>query len=171
MIVSFKEDNDWRRNKPSGAIVSSLFPEAYRDRLMAAQNNKSNNYGAVSEESPQINNGADGIGGESCTALGQVVADLYPECTVFFADIAGFTHWSATRKPVQVFCLLEEIYTAIDKSAKKYNVFKVETIGDCSMAVTGLPNLHALLMSRFALDFLIQMNEIVTKLIDMASLY
>ena len=72
MIVSFKEDNDWRRNKPSGAIVSSLFPEVYRDRLMAAQNNKSNNYGAVSEESPQINNGADGIGGESCTALGQV---------------------------------------------------------------------------------------------------
>ena len=171
MIVSFKEDNDWRRNKPSSAIVSSFFPEAYRDRLMAAQNNKSNNYGAVSEESPQINNGADGIGGESCTALGQVVADLYPECTVFFAEIAGFTHWSATRKPVQVFCLLEEIYTAIDKSAKKYNVFKVETIGDCSMAVTGLPNLHALLMSRFALDFLIQMNEIVTKLIDMASLY
>jgi class 3 adenylate cyclase len=167
-----------KQAESSGAIVSSLFPEAYRDRLMAAQNNKSsntskesprNNFGAVSEESPQIKNGADGIGGESCTALGQVMADLYPECTVFFADIAGFTHWSATREPVQVFCLLQEIYSAMDKSAKNYNVFKVETIGDCYMAVTGLPNPqtnHALLMSRFALDCLIQMNETVTKLID-----
>lgn len=26
------------------------------------------------------------------------IADLFPDCTVFFADIAGFTAWSSTRE-------------------------------------------------------------------------
>jgi len=29
------------------------------------------------------------------------IADLFPHCTVFFADIAGFTAWSSTREPSQ----------------------------------------------------------------------
>jgi hypothetical protein len=38
------------------------------------------------------------------------VAHLYPHCTVLFADISGFTAWSAKRSPSQVFKLLEAIY-------------------------------------------------------------
>ena len=52
-------------------------------------------------------------------------------------DIAGFTAWSSVRDPAQVFILLETIYAAFDKLATRRRVFKVETIGDCYVAVTG----------------------------------
>ena len=64
------------------------------------------------------------------------LADYFEESTVMFADISGFTRWSAARSPVEVFQLLETIYGAFDAIAKKRRVFKVETIGDCYLAGT-----------------------------------
>jgi class 3 adenylate cyclase len=58
------------------------------------------------------------------------IADLFPNCTVLFADIAGFTAWSSSREPAQVFTLLQAVYQAFDKIATRRRVFKVETIGD-----------------------------------------
>lgn len=59
----------------------------------------------------------------------QPIADFFPNCTVFFADIAGFTAWSSTREPAQVFILLQTVYQNFDVIAKRRRVFKVETIG------------------------------------------
>jgi class 3 adenylate cyclase len=87
----------------------------------------------------------------------QPIADLFSECTVAFADIAGFTAWSSTREPAQVFLLLQKIYQNFDAIAKRRRVFKVETIGDSYVAVTGLPepqNHHATIMAKFAWDCL-----------------
>ena len=70
-----------------------------------------------------------------------------------FLDIAGFTAWSSEREPAQVFTLLETIYGSFDKLAQQLGVFKVETIGDSYVAVTGLPTPrddHATVMARFA---------------------
>jgi hypothetical protein len=58
----------------------------------------------------------------------QPIADLFPFCTVFFGDIAGFTAYSSTREPSQVFVLLETIYQVFDALAKRRGVFKVETM-------------------------------------------
>jgi class 3 adenylate cyclase len=63
-------------------------------------------------------------------ANSQPIADLFPNCTVLFADIAGFTAWSSAREPTQVFMLLQSVYQAFDKIAARRKVFKVETIGD-----------------------------------------
>ena len=52
-----------------------------------------------------------------------------------FADIAAFTAWSSTRELFQVFELLESIYGAFDELAKRRRIFKVETVGDCYVAV------------------------------------
>lgn len=82
---------------------------------------------------------------------GKPIADLFTETTVIFADIAGFTAWSSVREPSQVFTLLETIYRAFDEIAKTRRVFKVETVGDCYVAVTGLPDPlpnHAVAMAR-----------------------
>ena len=84
-----------------------------------------------------------------------------------FADIVGFTAWSSVREPAQVFILLESVYHAFDRIAQKRRVFKVETIGDCYVAVTGLPEPrknHAVAMARFAHACLVRMKEIVRKL-------
>jgi hypothetical protein len=68
------------------------------------------------------------------------IADLFPDCTIMFADISGFTAWSSEREPSQVFFLLETLYGEFDQLAHDLGVFKVETIGDCYVAVTGLPD-------------------------------
>jgi hypothetical protein len=61
------------------------------------------------------------------TDEGQPIADLFPNTTVLFADIAGFTKWSAERDPPQVFVLLETVYSEFDKLAEQLKVFKVSS--------------------------------------------
>ena len=66
-----------------------------------------------------------------------------------------------------MFTLLETIYSAYDTIAKKRKVFKVETIGDCYMAVTGLPEPrvdHAVAMCRFARQCLTKLSGILIEL-------
>ena len=97
----------------------------------------------------------------------QPIADLFPYCTVMFADIAGFTAWSSAREPAQVFILLQTVYQSFDLIAKKRRVFKVETIGDSYIAVTGLPEpqiKHASIMARFAWECLIRIGEVTKEL-------
>lgn len=67
-------------------------------------------------------------------ALGtKPIANLFKETTIFFADLKGFTAFSSSRTPVEVFTLLETIYNQFDKAAKRRRVFKVETVSksDC----------------------------------------
>jgi class 3 adenylate cyclase len=62
-----------------------------------------------------------------------------------------------------VFELLECIYSSFDAIALKRNVFKVETIGDCYVAVTGIPEPqadHAVIMTRFARDCMLKMSQL-----------
>ena len=95
------------------------------------------------------------------------IADLFSNCTVLFADISGFTSWSSERSPGQVFLLLENIYGAFDRIADRRGVFKVETIGDSYLAVTGLPNPkkdHAVIMARFARDCRYELNALTRSL-------
>ena len=95
------------------------------------------------------------------------IADFFPETTILFADIRGFTAWSSSREPTQVFILLETLYNAFDKVANARGVFKVETIGDCYVAVAGLPNPrkdHAVVMCRFAQDCLNKSRKLVMEL-------
>lgn len=84
-----------------------------------------------------------------------------------FADIRGFTAWCSTREPAQVFLLLESVYHSFDEIAKRRRIFKVETVGDCYVAVCGLPEPrkdHAVAMARFARDCLNKFNQMVSKL-------
>ena len=84
-----------------------------------------------------------------------------------FADLVGFTAWSSDRQPEDVFLLLETLYERYDTIAKEFNIFKVETVGDCYMAVAGLPKPnkhHALAAARFAYECLLATTEIMTDL-------
>jgi class 3 adenylate cyclase len=85
------------------------------------------------------------------------IADHFDDCTVLFADIVQFTAWAATKSPERVFKVLEAIFREFDASARRHDVFKVETIGDCYMACTGVPNpsaTHANRMADFALSLI-----------------
>ena len=85
------------------------------------------------------------------------IADHFDDCTVLFADIVQFTAWAATKSPERVFEVLEAIFREFDASARRHGVFKVETIGDCYMACTGVPTpsgTHANRMADFALSLM-----------------
>jgi class 3 adenylate cyclase len=66
-----------------------------------------------------------------------------------------------------VFLLLETVYGSFDALAKRRGVFKVETIGDCYVAVCGVPRVqknHAVIMARFARDIHSTMNVLTQEL-------
>ena len=97
------------------------------------------------------------------------IADLYPNCTVQFCDIVGFTKWSSTREPWEVFKLLETLYKTFDKTAVRLGVSKVETIGDCYVAATGLPKAqpeHAVIMAKFAASCSSKIGRVTDRLAD-----
>lgn len=66
-----------------------------------------------------------------------------------------------------MFILLQTVFQSFDWIAKRRRVFKVETIGDTYLAVTGLPepqSHHAVIMAKFAWDCLVKMGEITKEL-------
>jgi class 3 adenylate cyclase len=153
----------------SNAIVCSLFPAVVRDRLY--QKAGAQPKPRISLVSQAANNLIAKGTIPDTSPTDRPIVDLVQNCTVMFADIAGFTSWSATRTPAEVFSLLETLYGAFDKIAKKRSVFKVEAIGDCYLAVTGLPEAqedHAVRIIQFAYECLQRMTEIIKMEVDVA---
>jgi Adenylate and Guanylate cyclase catalytic domain len=151
----------------TSAIVSSLFPSGVRDRLYpsAEPSEMDQSRPLVSKKIKRFVRQEDA----TMAPLDQSmpIADLYPETTVLFGDIVGFTAWSSVRSPTQVFHLLETLYASFDDIAKKRRVFKVETIGDSYVAIVGLPTArqhHAVVMARFASDCRDKMREVAAEL-------
>jgi hypothetical protein len=130
------------------ALVSSLFPKDFKDRLL--QREKSKDLKILEERRPNEENSASvhnlfnksglkrGLartkssltnflyepsengeqGGLDSFLKTKPIADLFPETTIMFADLVGFTAWSSAREPTAVFRLLETIYYHFDELAK-----------------------------------------------------
>ena len=164
------------------AIVSSLFPKSVQERILKdvenevkreEQQGKTKLLGNRTKDDLRnfLTDGSEDQQGQfekHASLKSKPIADLFPEATIIFADLVGFTAWSSTREPTQVFTLLENIYASFDEIAKRRRIFKVETVGDCYVAVSGLPEPrkdHAVAMARFARDILHKMRDMVKQMV------
>lgn len=96
--------------------------------------------------------------GEKAASL----CETFESCTILFSDVVGFTSICASLTPMEVVSILNEMYTKFDKCLETHNCYKVETIGDAYMLVSGLPERarnHAAEIIDMAFDML---DSIVT---------
>ncbi len=72
-----------------------------------------------------------------------MIADHFAAVTVLFADIVGFTEISTHLTPERAVDVLDAVFSEFDRIAGHYELEKIKTIGDCYMAVGGLPEPQA----------------------------
>jgi class 3 adenylate cyclase len=70
----------------------------------------------------------------------QVIADRFPEVTVLFADLVDFTRSSDQSSPERVVQVLDDLFSAFDRLARRYGLEKIKTVGDAYMVAGGLPD-------------------------------
>ncbi|XP_045157129.2 atrial natriuretic peptide receptor 1-like [Mercenaria mercenaria] len=93
-----------------------------------------------------------------------VEAKYHDGCTIYFSDIVGFTNISGGSTAMEVVALLNKLYITFDEIIDKYDVYKVETIGDAYMVVSGIPistPFHAREIADMSID-LVRACEIFT---------
>jgi class 3 adenylate cyclase/ActR/RegA family two-component response regulator len=81
--------------------------------------------------------------------------ESFSQVSVLFADIVGFTELSSWISPIELVYLLNEIFSKFDRLVEQHSLEKIKTIGDCYMAVAGLPvprKDHAEATAEMALD-------------------
>ncbi|MBR4824403.1 MAG: adenylate/guanylate cyclase domain-containing protein [Spirochaetaceae bacterium] len=69
---------------------------------------------------------------------GRTISRKYPNVTVLFTDIVGFTKMSSTMSAEQTVRMLNKIISLFDERAEKEGIEKIKTIGDAYMAASGL---------------------------------
>jgi class 3 adenylate cyclase len=89
--------------------------------------------------------------------------------SILYADIAGFTLWSANKLPDEVVGMLSNLFTEFDYKCVEYGVYKVHTIGDCYVALgyTGSKvrsiSAECYNLARFALQLVKTIEEVNEK--------
>lgn len=99
----------------------------------------------------------------------QTIADQFPEATVLFADVVGFTQLASEISAAELVVLLNRLFSMFDQLAEQHGVEKIKTIGDAYMVVAGLPTPrsdHGQAIANLAIDmqhavahFNVEMNQ------------
>ena len=95
------------------------------------------------------------------------IVDRFDDTSIMFSDIVGFTKWSSDHSPEEVFRLIENLFYEFDKIAARMNVLKLDRVGDCYIACTGLPHEtkdHGVIICQFAEECRAKMFDVLERL-------
>lgn len=94
------------------------------------------------------------------------IANTFAEVSVLFADLVGFTEFSARKSATEVVEMLNVIFSKFDQLAERHGLEKIKTIGDAYMVVAGLPTHrpdHAEAIAQMALDIQESIAQVSTE--------
>ena len=88
-----------------------------------------------------------------------ILAEKFDNVTIYFSNIVRFEQICHQSSAIEIIEMLNNLYVLFDVQIEKHNVYKVETIGDVYMVVSGLPkklaeDRHAIEIAEMALDLL-----------------
>jgi class 3 adenylate cyclase len=89
------------------------------------------------------------------------ISGAYPEVTILFADLVGFTAMSSQLRAAELVSLLNDLFTRFDRRAEDLGVEKIKTIGDAYMLAGGIPiprGDHAEITAQMALGMFDDLN-------------
>ncbi|SFH67021.1 adenylate/guanylate cyclase domain-containing protein [Albimonas pacifica] len=72
--------------------------------------------------------------------FGSVAPRLFEPVSVIMLDFVGFTEMAASADPTTTVAELNDLFTAFDRIGEMHGCERIKTIGDCYMAVAGLPH-------------------------------
>ena len=93
---------------------------------------------------------------------GKTEPESFPEVTMYFSDIVGFTNASNSLDPKFLIEELNDIFTTFDNIMESHDCERIKTIGDAYMGVCGLPapnENHAENIARAAVDIMAALKE------------
>ncbi|KAJ3128427.1 hypothetical protein HK098_004504 [Nowakowskiella sp. JEL0407] len=83
--------------------------------------------------------------------------ESYASCTIMFLDVVQFSQLCSKILPVQTVEFLNDLFKGLDDIIDTYDAYKVESVGDSYMVVSGVPHRnedHAGVIATMALHFL-----------------
>lgn len=95
------------------------------------------------------------------------VVDSFPESTIMFCDLVGFTAMASKTTPGKLVDFLNGIFSEVDLLVEKYGLEKIKTIGDAYMVAGGVPDYradHASAVACFALELVERLPQLANRL-------
>ncbi|XP_053969347.1 soluble guanylate cyclase 88E [Anastrepha ludens] len=91
--------------------------------------------------------------------------EMFDCVSILFADVVTFTEICSRITPMEVVSMLNAMYSIFDTLTERNNVYKVETIGDAYMVVSGAPEKSANHADKVC-DMALDMVDAITDLKD-----
>ncbi|CAG9761982.1 unnamed protein product [Ceutorhynchus assimilis] len=91
--------------------------------------------------------------------------EMFDSVSILFSDVVTFTEICSRITPMEVVSMLNGMYSIFDRLTERNRVYKVETIGDAYMVVSGAPSKEGNHAERVC-DMALDMVEAITDLKD-----